>query len=95
MPLSIQITYVTLETKLVFKETIQCLAVLASIRTIDPIVRAHERGDTALDSVLERPEIDLMHCAVIDVGRNGFDSLALIVGRRVALRFLLVSDIIL
>ena len=86
----------TLESKLILQYTIESLAVLATIRPIDPVVRAHERSHTTLDSVLEGPKIEFMHGAIVNVARDSLDRLASRpVDTWIALRLLLVADVML
>ena len=69
-------TYVTLEPQLPLQKPVQRLAVLTGIRGIDAVVGAHDRGHLSFDGVLEGPEIQLVHGAVVEVGRNRLDGLS-------------------
>lgn len=80
--------------KLIFQNTIEQLGILAAVRRIDSVVRAHHRRSASFDRVGKRPCVDFMHCAIVNVGRHGFDGLALIVGAGVSLGLLLVADVI-
>lgn len=51
---------VTLETELGLEQTVLGLAVLATIATVDALVRAHEAGSTGLHSVGEGPHVEFL-----------------------------------
>jgi hypothetical protein len=58
------------ETELGLQDTVLSLAVLTGIRAVKSLVRAHERSSASLDSVGERPEVELVQGPVVHVGRD-------------------------
>jgi len=62
---------VSLETELSLEQTVLGSGVLASVRSVDPLVGAHEAGSAGLDGVGERPHVELVHGTVVNVGRDG------------------------
>lgn len=50
----------TLEAELSLEKTVQHLAVLAAIRVVDTLVRAHNGCTTSRDGIIEGPEIQLV-----------------------------------
>ena len=96
-------SFVPLEPQLLFQQAVECLAVLATIASVDSIVGAHYRRNTAMHRVLERPQVRLVHSAVVDVRRDSLDGGtgdAAENGRvgstgGVPLRLLLVADVVL
>ena len=87
---------VALETKFGLQDSVLGLGVLASIRAVESLVGAHERGGTGLHGVRKGPEVELVHGPVVNVGRerllnNGVEGRVRVVGW-VALSLLLVAD---
>lgn len=68
-----------LEPKLVLKQLIQDIRVLAAVRIIDLIVRAHDAPDTGAHGVCERPQIQFMHCFIIEVAADAAAEVLLLV----------------
>jgi hypothetical protein len=63
--------HVALEIQLSLEDPVDQLIVLACPGPVDFVVRAHERGDTSLDRVGERPKVQLVERSVVDVGAHG------------------------
>lgn len=87
---------VALEAKFFLEKTVLGLRVFASVASVQPLVGAHEAGSPGMNSVGERPKVDLVHGTVIDVGRQSFkfdirDGTVHLVGG-VTLSLLFVSD---
>jgi hypothetical protein len=55
----------TLEAKLILKQIVLSIAVLASIAVVDLIVGAHDRGCSSPYGISERPQVELMHGDVV------------------------------
>lgn len=53
------------------QEPVQHLAVLARVGVVDALVRAHDARGAGLDGIVERPEVELVHGLVVDVGGQG------------------------
>jgi hypothetical protein len=82
----LEVTYdEALETQFFLQDTIQELAVLASVRVVDSLVRAHQGACSFTQSIHEWPSVQLVQCAVIYIGR---DSLAFITGASPVFLFL-------
>ena len=64
----------SLKLELLFQNSIEHLAVVAAVRSIDALIRAHDRGYTSVDTVDERPEVKLVEGLVVNVRRNGLDA---------------------
>lgn len=62
-----------IERQLRLEDAVHQLAILASVRAIDAVVRAHDRSDTSSDAVDKRPEVVLVQSLVVDVGGNCLD----------------------
>jgi hypothetical protein len=86
---------VALEPKLAFENTVEQLGVLAAVRLVNAVVRAHHRSHTRLYSIGEWPKVEFMHGTVIDVGGDSKDGFTFIVGCGIPLRLLLVADVVL
>jgi hypothetical protein len=76
-----------LEVELLLDEPVEELRVRAALRLVDLVVRAHDRRDARVDGLGERPEVELVHRAVVDVGRVDLRGL-----RSAAVVLLLVCD---
>jgi hypothetical protein len=61
---------VALETEFGLEQTVLGCGVLAAVRTVDALVRAHEGGCLCLHGVGEWPHVELVHCTIVDVGRE-------------------------
>ena len=86
--------HISLEAKFTLQKIVLRLAVLAAVGLVQAIVAAHHTGNANLDSLCERPQIQLMHRAVIDVGAHALDSGAIGVGRWLSLSLLFVADVV-
>ena len=53
-----------------FQDPVHELAVLAGVRLVDTLIRAHNRGDLCLNGLREGPQVDFVHCSVVNVGRR-------------------------
>jgi uncharacterized membrane-anchored protein len=60
----------TLEAQLSLQQTIEGLAVLASVGAVQTVIRAHDIGSTGEDSILEGPQVELVNRFVVNVGRD-------------------------
>jgi hypothetical protein len=58
-----------LEAQLSLQQAVERLAVLACIGVVQTVIRAHDIGSTGKDSILERPQVELVNGLVVDVGR--------------------------
>jgi hypothetical protein len=58
----------TLESQLSLEQSIERLAILACVRIVDPLVRAHHRNTPGMHGILERPKIQFVHGLVVNVG---------------------------
>ena len=59
-----------LEAKFVFQKLVHQMAILAAIAVVESLIAAHSGDGTSFHSILERPQIQLMHRLVIDIRRN-------------------------
>ena len=89
---------VALKSELGLQDSVLGLGVLASIRAVESLVGAHERGSTGLDRIGEGPKVKLVQGSVVHVGRKGLlnDSVeggVRVVGR-VALSFLVDLSVV-
>lgn len=75
---------ISTEPQFLLQQSIQNALVLARPGAVDLVVGAHHGGDVGLDSVVERPEIDFVHGAIIHVRAY-----------RLAAVFLFVEDVML
>src|SRR6266850_5917910 len=57
----------SLKSKLVLENPIHRVVVLAGVRPVNKVVRAHDRRDASHDTTQERSNIDLMLSPIIDV----------------------------
>lgn len=57
-----------LEAHLVLEDTVEELGVLATIRVVDLIVRAHDGTDASADGISKGPGVELVHSLVVQVG---------------------------
>jgi hypothetical protein len=83
-----------LESEFGLQKTIQSLAVLTAIGVVDAIVRAHDGGTAGQNSILERPEVQLVHGLVINVGRDCRDIHA-VFHSRVSICLLFIQNVML
>lgn len=60
-----------MEPEFLLEQSIEDLGVLASIRAVQPVVRAHEARGLGAGRVGERPQVELVDGPVVDVGRDG------------------------
>lgn len=84
--------HISLEAELFLEQPIKGLAVLASVRVVDALVGAHDRSTPGQYGVLERPEVQLVHRLIVNVGRNRLHIFSLVIGFGVAVNFLLVGN---
>jgi hypothetical protein len=61
------------KSQLGLQPSIQCLTVLAPVRVVQSVVRAHDGSGTSSHGVGKRPEIDLVNGLVIDITTDGGD----------------------
>ena len=61
----------TLEAKLSLEDAVHELRVLAPVRVVDLVVRAHERSDTSADGISKWPCVKFVQGTVIHVGGGG------------------------
>ena len=85
----------TLEAEFGLQQPIQGLAVLATIGVVDALIRTHYRRTTSQNGIIERPEIQLMHSFVVNVGRHSLGILSLLIVTGISVCLLLVSDVVL
>ena len=96
-------SFVPLEPQLFLQQAVEGLAVLAAIAPVNSVVGAHDRRNTAMHRILERPQVCLVHGAVVDVRRDSLDGRAgdaaengrVRSTRGVPLRLLLVANVVL
>lgn len=60
-----------LEAQFCFEDSIQKFAVLAAIAIVRSLVGAHDASGTCFQTIHEREDVELVGCAVIDVGTHG------------------------
>jgi hypothetical protein len=83
------------ESQLGLQPSVQRLTVLAPVRVIQPIVRAHDGSGTGAHSICKGPEINLVNRLVIDVAAAGGNRVVVGVDGRITVQLLLVSDVVL
>jgi hypothetical protein len=89
--LSLPITHnKALESQFVLQEVVEKLRILAGIRVVDLVVRAHDGAYTSADRISEWPQVEFVHGNIVDIGR---DSLVNVVS--VTLGFWLLSKVFL
>lgn len=86
---------ISLESQLRLQNPVLSFAVLAGIGVINAVVRAHNRSTSGTKGLSKRPCIDFVNGLVIDVGGDGFGSLALCISAWVAVGLLLIRDVML
>jgi hypothetical protein len=62
----------TLEAKLLLENTIHELTILAAVRVVDSLVRAHDTRSPHFQRVHEGPSIQLVQRTIVYIRRNGF-----------------------
>jgi len=84
----------SLEAELAFKEMVESVAVGTPIRVVDLVVTAHHGSRASTDGISERPEVQLVHSHIIDVGGDGVGDVVSVAGRfnRLTEVFLLVGN---
>jgi len=84
-----------LEAELTLENIIVEVAVLAGVRVIDLVVRAHNGASSSTDGISERPEVQLVESNVIDVGAGSFADIAARLITALTEVFLLVENVML
>lgn len=60
------------EAQLCLEHTIEKGRILATIAVVNSLIRTHQRSCSLSKRVHERPRVELVQCAVIDIGRHSF-----------------------
>lgn len=63
----------TLETKLALQDVVLEVRVLAGLRVVDLVVRAHDGTSTGADSIGKGPQVELVQSLVVNIGADGID----------------------
>jgi hypothetical protein len=66
-----------LKSELSLQQAVQDLAVGARVGVVHAVIRAHDIGGSGMYAVSKRPEVELMHGLIINVGRDGLDAVVL------------------
>jgi hypothetical protein len=82
----------SLETKLALQDVVLEVRVLASLRVVCLVVRAHDCASAGADGVGKGPEVQLVQSLVIDVGADGIDKALVLEVAGLAEVLLLVED---
>jgi hypothetical protein len=82
----------SLETKLSLQDVVLEVRVLASLRVVRLVVRAHNCASASADSIGKRPQVQLVQSLVVDVGADGINEALVLEVAGLAEVLLLVED---